>query len=334
VRISIEGLRLRAFAVAAAVCAIGTIAVGAVSAGTSAALTVQVLPGSLSAGQTGLAVVSLVNNGKSTLTHAVLTVTFPSAVSVTAPQGCAPATGSTSRVACSVGKLGEGTSVKRTISFDVPAGSSSLQLTAVATWNSDSRGHGEDHGFSAPRGRLNDGRSFLTATSAPATVFPTGDSTHVGTCATSSAGSLDAELDGQGTELPSVPTVDASLGLPCTPLALGVEPQPAGFPAGFTTDVAVVDLPLLQQPATVLLSFPDEKLPGSRDNRNPLREFPSWPDTSVVVTVPQCQGGAIPSGYDACIAGVTPNDPDRDADAGTMTLLVQGSGLGDPRFAG
>jgi hypothetical protein len=327
-KISVARRLTRAVAAAAAISAAALVAAGVGTAGTSAALTIQVVPGSLSAEQTGLALASLTNNGPSTLTHVLVRVDFPSAVTVTAPAGCTPASGPVGSVTCSLGKLKAGTSATRAVSFGVPSGAASLQLSASATWDSESVGHGS----SFAHGRRDNGKSQLTATSSPVTVFAAGDSTHVGTCATS--GSFDAELNGQGTELPSVPATAGSLGLPCTPLALGVEPQPASFPSGFKTEIAVVDLPQLQQPATVLLSFPDENLPGSVDNLYPLREFPNWPDTSVIVTVPQCQGGAIPSGFDSCIASVTPNDPDEDADAGTIALLVQGSGLGDPRYAG
>ena len=173
------------------------------------------------------------------------------------------------------------------------------------------------------------------------------------------------------TQLPSPPKIDPSLGLPCTPLSVGVGPNPGG---GANTDVAIVDVPQLTTPATVVLTFPDEALPNeglekpgqywisnlppgsvpSDDNPNNLTEFYPGDPGLGSHQVQACNAGpTIPAGQDSCIVSVLatysgnattgyteasgdPSDPVEvaDFDEGTITLLVQGSGLGDPAYVG
>ena len=117
-------------------------------------------------------------------------------------------------------------------------------------------------------------------------------------------------------------------------------------------------------PATVELTFPDEKLPwptylpdqpmwpagvnppAGRDPEAPtqLVEYPNYPhDLNGSFSVPWCDNpnttaATLPSGYTSCIKSVVPSIPEpsenADYDAGTLTLLVQGSGTGDPGYAG
>jgi hypothetical protein len=309
-RFVIAGMGLVATTAAAAT----LLASSAAGAGPTASLRVQVAPGAISQGQPALAIGTFTNNRSFTLSHVSITFTFPAPVAVTAP-GCTPSSGTTGTVSCPLGQAGGGAAVRAIVSFVASTPSGSFQVGGRGAW-----GLGND---------------AVTATSTPAQIFATSDPTHASACATG-PGSLDAELNGQGTELPSLPVADPSLGLPCTPLAVGVLPRPVN--STFGTDIASVDLPRLKTPAEVKLTFRDGELPGSPANPNPLRELSNTmdPNLATSIVVPACQNGGktIPSGFDACIIGTVPDDPDGDADAGVITLRVQGSGFGDPRFVG
>ena len=91
-----------------------------------------------------------------------------------------------------------------------------------------------------------------------------------------------ATLDQQTTELPKPPLADPALHLPCTPLSVGVSPNPGGY----KTAVSSVGVPKLTHPALVKLTFANETLPDERlisnippgrtpsyDNPNPLWEL-------------------------------------------------------------
>jgi hypothetical protein len=147
--------------------------------------------------------------------------------------------------------------------------------------------------------------------------------------------------------LQSPPVADPALGLPCTPLAVGVDPKPDT--GGYKTGVASVDLPKLSHPTIVKLVFANETLPDeglidnlppgkkpSFDNPNPLwRLDPANPNVRYVV--PKCKPGpAFPPGWRSCIIHVHAVDigPGEDTDQGWITLLVQGAGFGDPRYVG
>jgi hypothetical protein len=287
-----------AAAIGAAVVAVGT------ATAASPALTVQAAPGTITVGQPALAIATL-TNGSIALTGVTIKFTFPLGVAVTAP-GCSPESGVTSSVTCGVGKLAANAAVTKFVKFVAP-NVSSLQVGGTATWSP---------------------HSTASATSNVARVFPADDPSHTGTC-TTGHGSLDAELSGQGTEVPTVPSPDPSLHLPCTPVSVGVDPRPET--SHFGTDIASVELPRLLQPATVQLTFRAGELPGTHSNPNSLREIPNLAnlDPSTFIVVPLCSGGTIPSGFDACILGVAPDS----LDGGVITLLVQGSGF-DPSFVG
>ena len=73
---------------------------------------------------------------------------------------------------------------------------------------------------------------------------------------------------------------------------------------------------------------------ASNDNPNYLQEFDAG-DSGTTHIVCGCNTGpTIPAGQDSCITNVTASDEDGDFDAGTITLLVQGTGLGDPAYVG
>lgn len=351
----------------AAIVAVGVATVAAlvgvarVEAGGSAALSIALAPGSVTAGQNALAIATFTNNGPSTLTHVVVTLTFSSSVSIVSAPGCTPGSGSTTTVVCALGNIKNGTVQQIVITY-VPSVAGSLTVT----------GSGTPAG-TASNGKGGSGNS-VSATSTPAIVFAADNPSNASNCLSSpttltATGSLDTSegSEQQTTSLPSPPTVAGSLGLPCTPLSVGVGPNPGG---GHDTDVAIVDVPQLSSPATVVLSFPDEALPNegvpgttqtiastmacstghlpappvidnldgntaSNDNPNYLEEFAAG-DSGSTRTVCGCDTGptAIPAGQDSCIVSVTSTDTDEDFDTGTITLLVQGSGLGDPAYVG
>jgi hypothetical protein len=306
-------LRDKGLVVVAAALVAAVAAARGTGAPPSQSLTVQVAPGTISGGQPALAVATFTNNRAFVLKKVVVTFSFPVSVAVTAP-GCTPASGPASTVACSLGQVGIGGTAKAVVTFVAPGSAGSFQVGGHAAWGA--------------------GADFVNAQSQVAQIFAATDPTHVGTC-TTGAGNLDAELNGQGTELTRLPAADPSLGLPCTPVAVGVEPRPSTV--GFGTDIAIVDIPRLREPATVDLTFRDGELPGTPANPNQLREIPDPTNLNPATffVVPRCQSGnVIPAGFDSCVVGVFPQDPDGDADAGIITLRVQGTGLGDPRYVG
>src|SRR5262249_8800989 len=156
---------------------------------------------------------------------------------------------------------------------------------------------------------------------------------------------LTATFEQQITSLPSPPTAADGLKLPCTPLAVGVNPAP---PGDYNTKLANVDVPSLNKPAIVKLFFPNETLPDEQwisnlppgakprfDNPPPLWRLDD--KTGKRFVVPKClPGPSFPKGWHSCVISVIadPNDPFHDYDSGTITLLVQGLGFGDPRFIG
>ncbi len=312
-----------AAALAALAVGLGLTATG--EAGGNATLTVSLVPGTISVGSPALAIAKVTNNGPSTLTHVVVTLTFPASVTIDAP-GCSPATGSTLGVACPLGSLKKGSVATAFVTFiasAVPQGS--FTVAGAATWDAGTQSKGKGGS-----------KDVVSAGSNPALLFT--DAAHSGSCAVNPQ-ALTAQFGGQTTDLPSPPVVDPALGLPCTPLAVGVE-SPDGFPDA-NTDIAIVDVPQLSTPATVVLTFPDEHLPGSGDNTNPLSEID--PVTHGLTPVPHCASSldawTIPTGSDSCYFAVDPSDSeedggDGDADGGTISLLVQGTGFGDPRYIG
>jgi hypothetical protein len=353
----------------AAIVAVGAATVAAlvgvarVEAGGSATLSIGLAPGSVTAGTDALAVATFTNNGPSTLSHVLVTLTFSSSVELVSAPGCTPASGTATTLSCALGNLHKGVVQQIIITYVVPNASTTLTVNGTATWAAGTQSNG--NGGSG---------DTVSAASSPAIVFAAGDPSNSSNCLATpqtltATGSLTTSegSEQQTTQLPSPPKVAGSLGLPCTPLSVGVGPNPGG---GHDTDVAIVDVPQLTTPATVVLNFPDEALPNegvpgtaqtiaaigacsggslppapvinnldgntaSNDNPNYLQEFASG-DSGATRTVCGCanNGTAVPAGQDSCIVSVTSTDTDEDFDTGTITLLVQGNGLGDPAYVG
>jgi hypothetical protein len=290
-------------------------------------LTVQVVPGIVSAGEPALAIASFSNLSPVTMQSVAVTLRFPPNLTVVQSPGCKP-THSTGVIVCGFGDVEKGHSARAAVSARV---SSHLQENSKISVK-----------FSL---RVGLGHPAPILTGASAKVLASNDAAHRGACLPKPR-TLTATFESQLTSIPSPPTVDPTLRLPCTPLSVGVLPTP-DFP-GLITKVASLDLPRLKQAAIVKLTFPDKTLPDENLISNlPAGAHPSFrnpnplwkinPVTGVRTVVPKCRPGpAFPAGWHACIVKVTAEglDPLHDYDAGTITLLVQGTGFGDPRFVG
>ena len=297
------------------------------TAAPSATLTVQLVPGAVSAGEPALAVATFHNVSGVTLPNARVTLAFPKGLSVVAAPNCGKVTAATRNVVCGLGDVPSGVTARAYVSARLSgrlAQNASIRVTFAL--------------------RVGNGAVAAILTGASAKVLASTDAANRGSCRKVPA-SLTAVLDEQVTSLPSPSTAAASLKLPCTPLAVGVNPAP---PGDYKTKLANVDLPQLSKPTIVKLFFPNETLPDeglisnvapgekpSLDNPNPLWRLDD--KTGKRFVVPRClPGPTFPAGWHSCIISVLadPNDPAHDYDSGTITLLVQGTGFGDPRFIG
>jgi hypothetical protein len=296
------------------------------SAAPNATLTVQLVPGAVSAGQPALAVATFHNVGPVTLSDVRINLHFPSGLSVVSAPGCTSVGGSSTNYVCDLGDVRAGAFARANVSARVTPNLAQSRNVRV--------------GFAL---RVGPGTPLPVITGASAKVLASSTVDKVGSCLEVPK-TLTATLDQQETSLPAPPIIDPKLNLPCTPLAVGVSPTPPH--RGFKTKLASVDVPKLSHPARVVLKFPNETLPDeglivlppgvhpSFDNPNPLWRLD---DNGKRFVVPRCKPGpAFPPGWHSCVISVVadPKDPAHDYDSGTVTLLVQGSGFGDPHYIG
>jgi hypothetical protein len=315
----------------AAALAAGLVAAPLGSAAPNASLTVQLAPGAVSAGQPALAVATFRNIGHATLPNVVVDLQFPNGLTVPAtPAGCTRANGSLLDIACSLGDVVGGGTRHVYVRADVAKNLGTTRSIHVT--------------FAL---RVGPGVPSPILTGASAQVLASTDAANRGNCKAVPT-TLVAEYSNQVTALISPPKANPSLKLPCTPLAVGVDPAPAG--RGFKTKEAAVGVPNLVHPAVVKLTFPNETLPDEKweddipagrqpsfDNPHPLWRFD--PETGKLYVVPRClAGGKFPAGWHSCVLQVHATDvccgPSDDLDQGWIKLLVQGSGFGDPRYMG
>jgi hypothetical protein len=306
----------------------GLVVTASATTAPSATLTVQLVPGAVSAGEPALAVATFKNLSRGTLPNARVTLHFPAGLTVISAPGCGKITPATVNVVCGFGDVASG---------------DSAQVSVVSRLSQHlSQNQGIRVTFALRVGR---GTPEPILTGASAKVLASTDEANRGACRKVPQ-TLTARFEQQVTSMPSPPTASDSLNLPCTPLSVGVQPTPAG--AGYNTKVSSVDLPRLKKPAIVKLFFPNETLPDEKwidnlpanavpsfDNPNPLWRIDD--KTGARYVVPHCKpGGVFPPGWHSCVFSVIadPNDPLHDYDSGTITLLVQGNGLGDPRYIG
>jgi hypothetical protein len=309
---------------AAAAAGVLTMSVGAAP---SATLTVQLVPGAVSAGEPALAIATLHNASRVTLENARVTLHFPAGLSVVSSPNCSRVAGPAPNVVCDLGDVPSGASAQANVS---------ARLTGRLSHNRSIRVT-----FALNVGT---GAAPPVLSGASAKVLASSESSNRGSCRKVPT-TLTAVLAQQVTSLPSPPAAAARLKLPCTPLAVGVNPAPRG---DYKTKLANVDLPRLSRPAIVKLFFPNETLPdeqwisnlapGARpsfDNPHPLWKLDDRTGRRHVV--PKClAGGAFPKGWHSCVLNVVAaaNDPAHDYDSGTITLKVQGTGFGDPKYIG
>jgi hypothetical protein len=312
----------------AASLAAGLVAAPVGSAAANASLTVQLAPGAVSAGQPALAVATFQNVGHATLPNVVVDLRFPNGLTVpAAPAGCKRANG---EIVCSLGDVASGGTrhvyVTAHVAKDLGA-TRSIHVTFAL--------------------RVGPGLPAPILTGASAQVLASSDAANRGNCKVTPS-TLVAEYKDQVTALLSPPKANPALKLPCTPLAVGVDPAPAG--RGFKTKEAAVGVPNLVHPAVVKLTFPNETLPDEKweddipagrqpsfDNPNPLWRLDT--KSGRLYIVPRClPGEQFPAGWHSCVLQVHATDvsggPSDDLDQGWIKLLVQGSGFGDPRYLG
>jgi hypothetical protein len=300
---------------------------GTGSAAPSATLTVQLVPGAVSAGEPALAIATFHNVSPVTLPHARVTLHFPKGLAVVSAPGCGKVTPATQNVVCGFGDVPKGQYAQVNVS---------ARLSSRLTQNESIRVT-----FAL---RVGPGHPQPILTGASATVLASNNSANRGSCRKVPT-TLTAVFANQITSLPAPPPAAPGLKLPCTPLAVGVNTPP---PGNYKTKLANVDVPVLTKPAIVKLFFPNETLPDEQwisnlppgqkpsfDNPHPLWRVDD--KTGALYPVPKClAGGAFPKGWHSCVLSVLtdPNDPGHDWDSGTITLKVQGQGFGDPHYIG
>ena len=297
---------------------------------------VQLVPDKVAAGQETMALVTFQNTSSQPLTGVHVTVQFPPALAATgaglSAAGCTPLNGSLVAVSCPLGDVKPGDTLRRFVGARVNENvrpSSALRVSFFL--------------------RIGPGNPSPITSFAAATVGSANNAASKVSCKAVPT-SLSATHDGQTTSLPAPPKVDPSLGLPCTPIGVGVGVFPTPANAGFNTQIASAFLPKLTGLATVKLQFADEKLPDESPlyglpscvssaencNPNPLWEVNPADPTASRRVVPKCGGKApgwrLPAGPNSCVETVVANDTDGDHDAGTLTLLVRGSTFDDPHW--
>jgi hypothetical protein len=291
-------------------------------------LSVQVVPGTVSAGRPALAVAIFRNTGRTDLPHVVVSLHLPPGMTVKDAGDCTAVSGSVTDVDCTLGDVTAGTTMRANVTAQVAKNlgkATSLHVQFAL--------------------RVGPGRPSPILTGASAQVLASSDASHRGSCEVHPT-ALSASLNRQITSLPAPPTVDPSIKVPCTPLSVAVSPKPEG--QGFKTNIASVGLPKLVHPAIVKLTFANETLPDEKwidnvpagrhpafDNPNPLwLWFPSGAKRVVPRCIKSAAGPTFPTGWNSCVIKVIATDPYGDLDQGYITLLVQGQGFGDPRYLG
>jgi hypothetical protein len=296
--------------------------------GPNVVLSVRLVPGTVSAGQPALAVAVFRNVGATPLPNVVVSLHFPTGLTIRNPNGCTRVGSSNTDADCSLGTVPAGRTIQASVTAQV-----------AKSLPHQSQIHVQ---FAL---RVGAGRPTPILTGASAQVLASSDSANRGSCLAAPR-AISATLAGQVTALPAPPKADPSLDVPCTPLSVAVAPPPVG--QGFHAQMSSVGLPKLTQPAVVKLTFANETLPDedmidnvppgrhpSMDNPNPLWLYN--PDTGRLAVVPRCKAGnQFPGGWHSCILKVIATDtgtgPNDDLAQGYITLLVQGAGFGDPRY--
>lgn len=283
-------------------------------------------------GGDGFTIAKLVNNGPSTVTQAVLEVTFassPPITNVTHDASCTSATGtSTVVVSCPLPQIANGGSAARVIRWNAPLiGSATTPSTPID--------------ISARLAYKNDPNNDSTTAEPITTTVLNGsdgvnnvDSNCVGVSGTTARTDQlpPSATDPQTTALTYGP---ASLGFPCNWAVVGETPVDPASKCGpdnaCATGFWFASLPEAVGDLTLAIY----ELPrGSTLSKFVLREFPNFPaDKTTSNVVGLCTGSppTLPAGVTSC------EKPGTRAKLGSrgalFQLLVQGSGR-DPGYAG
>ncbi len=298
------------------------IGVSAAGASTTPTFTLDVQPGALTRGNSAALVATFTNKDVG-VSGVAFTITFPFPVSVPRGGGCGSLPRYPNSVLCVVGVVGAGQTATTSFQFDVPSNASdSVTVNGTAgflsprppragliraSWTGSAYDPGAVEAFTPPSGQ--------TVKQETSGCLGQGDTL------STSVGGFEADT-AAGTDV----TAGSPNSGPCAPIVTGVATDGNSNAILFFKASAGQDL-------TIVLTFPDEQLPGSGDHPGPLKEWPNYPSLSPDVVVPMCSGGdVIPNDSDACIVSVdTSSDPDGDHDAGTITVHAIGT-AGDGGF--
>jgi hypothetical protein len=244
--------------------------------------------------QTGLVTAKFSNiYGSATATHPAITIFLPentSATAVSANATCSQ-TPDTRTISCNFGNVPQGGTAKMVVTFTstAPVGADPIQVRGVLSYAEGNGTNGND--------AFTDFGSFLSVA---------GDGTNkAGYCSTSTTKVVKSKLvplvstigtSGQTATIESLAALAA--GLPCTPVAAGVENAPAGGP--ITTQVSVVAFPAT---GTVTLLFPSTKLVPLDAGTFVLKELSILPAPTGWIEVGNCPTVAL--GTDTCISSET-----------------------------
>ena len=320
-----------AFAVAGFVLCVGV----PVASASPASLTVSIQPTTLTQGNQGL-VQATFDNGGARLTGAALFLTFGSKVAFTPGSGChglAPLFPKT--IACPLGVMAPNTSATRYVTFTVPS-SGPVTVKGVAGYLSIGP---LGAGFAKGSASAPVGQPAFTPPAGQTVQTETSDCLGQGDSASTSYGGPWEDSSTAGTDV----TATGLNGAPCAALVTGVATDGSNHPTLFVKAAQ-------GQQFSLVLTFPDEYLPlipelrptpSGWKNTYPtnLHEWPNYPDTSLDVIVPICNGGGSQpdpvAGYstDSCIVSITSTDQDNDGDTGQIVLNTVGTG-GDPGYHG
>jgi hypothetical protein len=305
----------------------------------NACFSFSVLPTHVSVGSDGLAVARYTDLGTAPTTHTTITVTLPSIGSPASPvavvssvltlvggtQTNVPCTiaPNLAAVTCDFGSVGPQTTVKAIVRFTVQAAATNVAVLGKVSF-------AESNSTSPTTDTVQLSGSLTTASTAsnPAS----------GKCGGADTVTAAKVVHNSVVQAASAtyPASLASLQLPCTPAAVGIDTKPAGAP--YTTDISFVELTQAGSAATVTLDFAILSK-GTTYSTFVLQEIPGYPVASgAPLIVAACvngspvggvDGNGNPVSADSCIV----SRAKFGGNGAEVMLNVWGSG-GDPGYVG
>ena len=213
------------------------------SPGTPNCLTVGVFPGQLSPTGQGLLVAKFVNQGSSTATHTTITVKLPTNVSAVSVSPSALCSAPAATITCSFGNIAGFGTAKVSVVFSTSAAAgttlSGISANVAYAEGNGNSGTPSNDSFSASGNSI----SVVNGTS------------QAGNCTTTTGTNLlSTNLNGQTTK---VNTLSSLLpGLPCTPIAAGVELNDGTRTCGAAKCTSPVSMVILPTTGTATLIIP------------------------------------------------------------------------------